>query len=152
MKIKGPLTKEERLKKNLLILIVLNSSLILFAIIYTSYFLLTKDTDFEIRCVIKESLHIYCPGCGGSRSLSAFMRLDFINSFILYPAIPISALVVLSYDVRLILSIVKKDTSFTDKYRFFPFIIIAVSIILQFIVRNVFLIFFSVDIIGDILV
>ena len=144
-------TKEEKLRKNLLILIILNLSLISFAIIYTVYFTLTEGTDAEIGCFVREKFHIYCPGCGGSRGLREFLKFNFISSFILFPPIDISAILVLFYDARLSLSLIKKDTSYTDNYRFYPFLLIPVSLLLNFIVRNVLLIFFKIDYIGDIM-
>ena len=139
------------LKKNFKIFIILNSVLILYAIAYSLYFNLTLGTEKEIVCVIKNTFGIYCPGCGGSRSLSAFLRLDFIKSFILYPAIPISAFLVFGYDVRLLLSLFKKNTKYTDGYKFYEFILIPIVIILTFIVRNVLLLIFKTDVIGDII-
>lgn len=137
--------------KNFKILIILNSSLLLFALFYTAYFLLTKDTEREIVCAFKEVFGIYCPGCGGSRSLYFFLKFDFVNAFIYYPPIIISAITVLSYDIMLIITIIKKDTRLTDSYKFYPFLLIPISIILTFIIR-LFLIHFGIDPLGDIIV
>lgn len=146
------LLKDRKLRKNLLILLILNISLIAFAVIYTLYFSLTEGTEHEIGCYVKENFHIYCPGCGGSRGLRAFLQLDFLSSFILFPAIDIAAVLVIGYDIRLLISLIKKDTSYTDNYRFFPFILIPIVILLNFVIRNILLICFGIDYIGDIIV
>ena len=138
------------LKKNLIIFTVMNLSLILFATVYTLLFSHKGDSEL-FSCVFKETFGLYCPGCGGSRSLSAFMRLDFLSSFILYPPIIISALAVLSYDARLILSLIYKNDRFTSGYRFFIFLSIPVSVFLTFIIRNILLLFFKIDTVGDFL-
>ena len=148
MAISKPLEDKKVLKKNLLILIILNSSLLAFAIAYTLYFTLTEGTDIGIGCVIKDTFGFYCPGCGGSRSLRAFVTFDFLESFILYPAIPIAAVTVLSYDIRLLLTLIKKDIKYTESYKFYPFLSIPAAIILSFILKNV-LLYFGIDIIGD---
>ena len=137
------------LKKNLYIFIFMNLSLILFAIAYTLYFNLTKGTEHEIKCAVQAAAGIYCPGCGGSRSLDAFMRLDFLRSFYYYPAIPIAAVIVLIYDVRLALSLIKKNTKYTDGLRFYSFILIPIVMILTFVLRNVLLFCFKIDTLGD---
>ena len=141
----------DKIRKNLKILIIMNSLLLLYAIAYTLYFNLTKGSEREIVCVIKSTYGFYCPGCGGSRSLTEFMKLNFIKSFILYPAIPISALLVLGYDARLLISVIKRDSKYTDNYRFYEFILIPIAIILTFALRNILLLGFGIDIVGDIL-
>lgn len=141
----------DKIRKNLKILIIMNSLLLLYAIAYTLYFNLTKGSEREIVCVIKSAYGFYCPGCGGSRSLTEFMKLNFIKSFMLYPAIPISALLVLGYDARLLISVIKRDSKYTDNYRFYEFILIPIAIILTFALRNILLFGFGIDIVGDIL-
>ena len=140
-----------KIRKNVKILIIMNSLLILYAIAYTLYFNLTKGSEKEIICVIKSAYGFYCPGCGGSRSLTEFLRLNFIDSFIFYPAVPVSALLVLGYDIRLLLTVIKKDSKYTDSYRFYEFILIPVTIILTFIIRNILLFCFGIDFVGDII-
>lgn len=143
--------KSKKLKKNLYILIIMNTSLILFALFYTLYFNFTKESDYEIKCVFKSLFGFYCPGCGGSRSLCAFVNFDFINSFIIYPPIIISALVVLDYDRRLVTTLVKKNTEYTDNFKFYTFLIIPASIILWFVIRNILLFVLKIDTVGDFL-
>ena len=139
----------DKLKRNFLILLILNISLLIFAIIYTLYFKSTQNSDNGIRCIAKNLFGIYCPGCGGSRSLDAFLSFDFINSFILYPPIIISAIVILDYDRRLITSLIKKDTKITDSFKFYTFLVIPAAIILWFFIRNIILLVFKIDTVGD---
>ncbi|MBO7304537.1 MAG: DUF2752 domain-containing protein [Clostridia bacterium] len=139
------------LRKNLYILIFMNLALILFAIVYTLYFNYTKGTEHEIKCITQEKFGIYCPGCGGSRSLNAFMHLDFYKSLFYYPAIPVAAILVLTYDVQLVITLIKKDTSYTEERKFYSFILIPIVIILTFVIRNVLLFVFKIDTLGDII-
>ena len=141
--------KNSALRKNLYILIFLNLSLTIFAVAYTLYFNLTKGTEHEIKCAVQSAIGIYCPGCGGSRSLDAFLRFDFLRSLYYYPAIPVAAVLVLIYDVRLILSLVKKTTKYTSGLKFYSFISIPIIIILTFILRNILLFCFKIDTLGD---
>jgi hypothetical protein len=126
---------------NLLILFV--------AVTYFILFNFFGDLFFSSPCVFASKLRFYCPGCGGSRSLAALMKFHFIESFLLYPPIIISALVILDYDRRLILSIVKKDESITDKFKYYTFIFISASVILNFIIRNILLLGFKIDTLGN---
>ena len=137
------------LRKNLYILIFLNLSLFLFALFYTLYFNFIRDEGEGFKCAFQNLFMLYCPGCGGTRSLSALLELDFLNSFILYPPILISSFVIIEYDTRLFLSLIFKNKRFTDSYKFYTFLIIPVSIILNFLIRNILLIGFRIDTLGD---
>jgi len=139
------------LRKNLYILIFLNLSIIAFAVFYTLIFTFINGTEREISCLFKEIFGLYCPGCGGSRSLYYFLRFSFVRSFILYPPITFGALVVLDYDIRLSITLIKKNTALTDRFRFYTFLLIPISIILTFIIRNILLIVFKIDTVGDFL-
>ena len=63
--------------------------------------------------------------------------------------VKIGALVIIDYDIRLIITIIKKNTAVTDRFRFYTFLLIPISIILTFIIRNILLIFFKIDTVGD---
>ena len=141
--------ESKRLRKNLYILIFLNAALLAFAIAYTVYFKATEDTDREIICIFKETFGLYCPGCGGSRALYHFLNFNLFRSFVLYPPIIVSALVVLDFDLRLFVSLIKKSSEITDRFRYYTFLLIPASIILTFIVRNLLLLIFKIDTVGD---
>ena len=142
---------DKDLKKLLLILIILNLSLILFAVFYTLAVKSLEGTENEISCIVQKTLSIYCPGCGGSRSLRALLSFDFVKSFVLYPPILISAVAVLDYDVRLFVAIIKKKASLLTSYKFKIFLIIPISIILTFLIRNLLLLGFGIDTVGDLI-
>ena len=134
-------------RKNLTILITLNLSLFIASLIYAHVFSVNPES---LDCVVKRTFSFYCPACGGSRALWELLHLRVFNSFILYPPILVSVLVILSYDARLVLSVIKNSDMYTKDYKFYPFILIPVSIILNFAVRNILLLF-GIDYIGDIL-
>ncbi len=140
---------ENKLKKNLYILIIMNISLLSFGILYT--LLLENDPDFlkASFCIFKDRLNLYCPACGASRSIASFLRFNFISSFLYYPPIIISAAVIIDYDRRLIMSVIRKNSGITDRFNFFTFIIIPIAVILTFFIRNILLLFFGIDTVGD---
>lgn len=140
---------EKRLKKNLYILIFLNLSLLLFAVAYTVYFKLSEGSDYAIECVFKKTFGIYCPGCGATRALYNLLSFNLLKSFILYPPVLISALIIFDYDARLFITLVKKNTSITDRFKYYTFLLIPISIILTFVIRNILFIFFKIDTVGD---
>ena len=103
-----------------------------------------------IYCSFKHKFNLYCPGCGGSRSLSALLSFDIVRSFILFPALPVSVIILADLYVRAFISIIKNDEKYLKNFKFKLLIIIPFIIIVNFFVRNI-LLFFGIDIIGDLI-
>lgn len=137
----------KRYIKNLLLI---NIPLISATLIYLILFFTVFEGGNVSFCFLKEHFKIYCPGCGGSRALVSLVKLDIIESFILYPPLLVAVLIILELDVRMFFCAVKNTDSFLKKYSFKRFYILAAFIILNFLVRNALLIFFNIDFIGDI--
>ena len=133
------------LKKRTLLFILLNLSVLFVSVIYNILF---KNNLIE-RCAFLSVFGFYCPGCGGSRSLNALLELKLIKSFIYYPPILITSLLLLYTDYRILVSLIKKEERI-QKISYKIFLIIPISIILQFIVKNVLLLF-GIDILGNVL-
>ncbi len=127
--------------------------LILLIAVSVVYAILTHNAVSEgeelISCFFKESFHLYCPGCGGSRSLLALLRLDIVGSFILFPALSVSVIILICLYIRVFISFLKNDEKYIMGFHLNSLIIIPVIIILNFIIRNILLLFFGIDLIGD---
>jgi len=136
---------KSRLKNRTLLFLVLNFSVLSVSLVYN--FLFTKG--LVGKCVFLSTFGFYCPGCGGSRSLNALLNFNLWKSFIYYPPILITSLILLYVDARLIFSILKKDEN-TVKFNYRLFLIIPIAVILQFIIKNL-LLFFGIDVLGNIL-
>ena len=140
-------TRKEYIKK----LLFLNLSLLLFALVYSfAFHFLANDGEVSL-CLFKDTLHIYCPGCGGSRALIALLRFDFKESFILFPPLLIGALIVLELDVRFTLCAIKSSEKYVARYTYRRFYILVAALILNFALKNILLVFFRIDLIGDFL-
>ena len=91
----------------------------------------------------------YCPGCGGSRSLSALLDFKFIKSFIYYPPILITSFILLYTDIRILISLIKKEKKIRGvSYRIF--LVIPYAVIAQFVIKNLLLLF-GIDLLGNVL-
>ena len=133
-------------KKNIFLFIIMNALILSAALLYDLLF----DKGLVGDCVFLETFRIYCPGCGGSRSLSFLLDFNLIKSFIYYPPIPITALIILDAEIRLVLGIIYSK-SFIRRMRRSVFLIIPVSIILNFILRNFLLLAFGIDLLGNLI-
>ena len=134
-----------KLKKRIILFFVLNISVLTVALIYN--FLFKKELIGS--CIFLFAYGFYCPGCGGSRSLNALLDFNILKSFIYYPPILIASLLLLYTDYRVFISIVTKDEEIR-KLDSRIFIIIPISIIIQFAVKNILLLF-GIDILGNVL-
>ena len=139
-------------KKLLLFFIISNVSFLVVSLLYAHVTAIAMESGVEaIHCVFKHNIKLYCPGCGGSRSLVYLLRLDLLRSFICYPALPVTALLILDADIRAVISFVKNSPKAILGFRTGALISIPTIIILNFVVRNILLICFGIDMIGDII-
>ena len=123
--------------------------LIAVSIVYSAMVTASLTVGEElIFCKFKHTFLLYCPGCGGSRSLIALLSLDFVKSFILFPALPVTVLIMIDFYVRATVSFIKNDAKYLKGFRTWLLIIIPTLIILNFFVRNIFLLN-GIDLIGD---
>ena len=130
-------------KKSLACLAILNISAVGISLIYNLLF----ERGAVGRCHFFTTFGLYCPGCGGSRSLNALLNFHPLRSFIYYPPILICALLLLFTDVYFIYSAArKKEFKFNRKFLF----IIPLSILISFVVRYILLLF-GIDPLGNIL-
>ena len=134
-------------KKLVLSFIGINVALVLAAVLF---FVLDRKTDGELfACSVLQNLHIYCPGCGFTRAVRAFLRLDIISSLRYNASVLVAVLVILYYEWRFFLSALRADFGVFKKSKTYPAIILAVSILAVFFVRNILLVGFGIDMIGD---
>ena len=121
-------------------LIFINVFSLFISLVYKYLFDISDGAFFECRFY---SLFGYlCMGCGGSRSLIALLDFKPIRSFIYYPAIPVTAALLLFTDIFTVVSRIKKDglkTVFSIGYK--PFLLIPIFILLNFLIKNLFLLF-----------
>lgn len=102
-------------------------------------------------CMVHDVLHIYCPGCGGTRALFAMLKGQFLKSLYYNPSILTGTLLVLYYEIGVIITLLKKNGK-SYFYRNGIFVYLYVVFIVVFtIVRNYRLIAFGIDPLGDFL-
>jgi len=67
-----------------------------------------------MRCLFREFFGLYCPGCGGTRALYALLQGRLLAAFLYYPALPVTVVILLSYDVRMLLSLLRGQMRYAD--------------------------------------
>ena len=141
------------LRRNILIFVLLPNLLLL--VISLVYGNITREAicagEDVVSCIFKKNMHLYCPGCGGSRALVYLLNFDLLRSFIYYPPLLVSIIFILDLDLRAFISFLKNDFSFLRSFRTKFLILIPIFIIANFIIRNVLLVAFGIDFIGDVI-
>lgn len=123
----------------------------LFVLLYALAYAYAKETGSDLfRCRISESLHIYCPGCGGSRAVFALCKGQVLQSVRYFLPVPLAALCLFISDVRMALFLLGKGSFPGRRFGYTCMILCISSVILQCILRNL-LLFRGIDLLGDIL-
>ena len=137
-------------KKTLFILICANLALLTVSVIY-AHIIASAEGEDIVSCAVKHLLHIYCPGCGGSRSLVSLFRLDLISAFTLYPPMAILLFFLIDIDVRATLAVVRNERGYLEKFKLTSVVLIPLVMLICCFVRNYLLICHGVDPIGDLI-
>ena len=135
-------------KKIILLFIAVNGGILALSLVYALIFNLFPEL---FACSFKENLHLYCPGCGGSRAVTRLLSLDLVGSLIAFPPLYFAIGAIAELDIRMLLSIFKNDARLLRSYRPTAFIIFAAVLIVHFILRNALLLWLGIDPLGDIL-
>lgn len=103
---------------------------------------------FHMPCLFQLLTGLYCPGCGGTRAAVYLMKGQVIQSFVYHPLVLYTALVVVA---EVISAMVAKKTGRPERYlgheTLFIYIDAAV-ILVNWIVKNVLLIEFGIDLLA----
>ncbi len=139
-------------RRALIVFLTANVTLVAISVLYAVHVAHSLDMGVDaVTCRFKETFGIYCPGCGGSRSLYYLLTLDIAASVAAYPPLLPTALILAYVDAVALTSIVKGDPSRLKAIRTWIIILIPVMIILWFFIRNILLLLWGIDILGDVL-
>lgn len=101
-------------------------------------------------CGLKMYFHLYCPGCGGTRALDAFLHGHLIHSFMLQPVIMYLFTYFLSYYIpALFLQTGLRKKKINYNFYLYELFGLLALIILFFIGRNLLLVYAGYDYIGE---
>ena len=93
----------------------------------------------EINCLFLLLFKLYCPGCGGTRSVLAFVSGEFFRSLCYFPPLWVAGLLILRMEIWAILSLLMHKPLFFARVRGRDLLWIAVSVVVWFLLRNALL-------------
>ena len=109
------------------------------------------DISFGGPCFMWLYFHIYCPTCGGTRSVQYFVRGRFAESLFANPA----PFVILVFYVRIWAALLYNCLAGVKRKKMIPPLTdkeawgILILVVVYFAVRNLLMIFFHIDYLGD---
>lgn len=102
------------------------------------------------ECLFPTVLHLYCPGCGGTRAVRYLMKGDVIRSFLAHPIVLYALLLYIQSLIVSIYTVFIKKDNVLRTYVYIWQIWLALGIVLSvFIVRNACMVFGRIDFLGD---
>ena len=142
---------KSRIKKYALCLFFIQLGLFLLSLGFLYLYVATQDhPTFQLgACTVRDVLHIYCPGCGGSRGLLFLFTGHFLKAFEAYPAYLFAVLAFFVCDISLVVAVVKKREEPLRFIKWWYVLIFLAIAIIWAPVRSYLALRFGYDPLGD---
>ncbi len=101
-------------------------------------------------CLMHDWMHLYCPLCGGTRSVDALLRFRFSEAFRFHPLVPFFACVALVYYILAWVRLFRGKTLLAPIPKPLS-VALTVAVVAFWVLRNLLLIAFGIDPTGDLL-
>ena len=99
-------------------------------------------------CLLHDWFLIYCPLCGGTRAVEALLRLDFLSALRYNAFVVLLAVTAVAFYVMAWIRLKKRE----DRLFLVPkwlWVVYAVLLLVFFVVRNLLMVGFGMDPLGD---
>ncbi|MBQ6824258.1 MAG: DUF2752 domain-containing protein [Clostridia bacterium] len=131
------------------IFIIVNAAFLLLVLLFPLYKRITEIIPLG-ECIYLNNAHLYCFGCGGTRALNALLHLDILGAFKYNPIVPMGAMAMVLYEIAMIRGLVRGKPRDTFIKVWMVIVFLGIWFI-YVVVRNV-LLFYGIDLLGDILI
>ncbi len=96
-------------------------------------------------CIFQRALHVYCPGCGGTRAVRALLSGSLIKAFCYHPGAVAGAILYLVFFLSQTLTRVSRGHVKAIRFRVGYLYGVIILIIGNFIIRNILLLSFGIE-------
>lgn len=139
-------------KKAIKRFVLMNIVLIVSCAAFCVYSLLNRHVEIPIfRCYMSELLHVYCAFCGGTRAIAALIGGDLLSALRYNSLTVYLVLAFIAYEIQALVNTLKGKEDALSIPAWMLWISIAVFIA-YCVIRNVLLIGFGYDPLGDLAV
>lgn len=102
-------------------------------------------SDFLPKCSFHEVTGLYCPGCGGTRALFAFVRGHWLRSLWMHPVVPYAGILYFIFMIRGFFCIFSQRKYPMMRF-YLGYVYVGIGIIfMQFIGKNLLLLVWHLD-------
>lgn len=113
------------------------------------YFFFKPHLPFLLGdCPVRRILHLYCPGCGGTRAVKTLLRGDLLTSVQSNPVVIWGVVLCIWQYIRMVRGYLHRDRACL-RIPAWSWISLIVVILGFFVVRNLLLVFAGYDYLGD---
>lgn len=142
--------RERKKEENALFLIGWSMVGVLFLIYISCQIFSISLFKNNAPCVLHTFLGIYCPGCGGTRAISALLHGRLWDSFSCHPLVPYTAVISGWFLISQTIERVSKHKLVIGLHYRDAYLWIALGIVVvNFILKNVLLLIWHVDILAN---
>lgn len=142
--------RERKKEENALFLIGWSMVGILFLVYISCQIFPISLLNTNAPCVLRTFFGIYCPGCGGTRAISALLHGHLWDSFVCHPLVPYTAFVGGWFLISQTIERVSKHKIAIGLHYRDAYLWIALGIMVaNFILKNVLLLVWHVDILAN---
>lgn len=146
MRVTKPLNYEG-LKKDFIIVNVLLGIAVLTML---GYMVLQKIGVIpSMPCILHDVWHIYCPGCGGTRAIFAFLQGHILESLYYNPVIVLGVVLAMYYEIGIVVTLRKRNGKRYYSVSSVPWIVCGVILVAFTVVRNYLLLGQGYDMLQD---
>ena len=103
----------------------------------------------SLPCGIHMVFHVYCPGCGGTRALTALLQGKILDSLGYNPMIILGIFLILYYELGVVITLLKKSGKKYLYFRLWPVYAYLILGIIFAVVRDYLLLAEGIDVLGD---
>lgn len=134
---------KDRISRNVWYIGLLGFGAILLLLLLEHYTPLSLER-LGYECWVHKMTGLFCPGCGGTRSVLALFRGDIIHSFVYHPLVLYVVSIYAIYMIRGGVAILSRERYHFMKLRI-CYVYIGIAIILiQFFIKNIALLCFRI--------
>lgn len=105
----------------------------------------------SVPCGLVVMLHLYCPGCGGTRAFFSLLHGHILESLYYNPAVLLGGILILYYEVAAVVTLIKDNGKIYYCKKPVPVYIYLVIVFGYAVFRDVLLMVQGIDMLGDVL-